>query len=78
MNIENNPFFVGATKWGKAASANSNTSFSAKQAQFAKDTIQEGLTSGHKLLDVVRAIVSASLSRTMHKHGFADGVSRSY
>lgn len=57
MNIENNPFFTGPAKWGKVSQPTTSLSFSARQAQFAKDTIQEGLTSGHKLLDVVRAIV---------------------
>jgi hypothetical protein len=34
------------------------STFSSKQADLAKTTIQEGLNSGHKLFDIVRALVS--------------------
>ena len=33
------------------------SSFSSRQADLAKTTIQEGLNSGHKLFDIVRALV---------------------
>jgi hypothetical protein len=36
------------------------STFSSKQADFAKTTIQEGLNSGHKLFDIVRALVRLS------------------
>lgn len=43
------------------------STFSSKQADLAKTTIQEGLNSGHKLFDIVRALVSFSLFRPLRR-----------
>ena len=59
--ISDNPFLRHTSeKWGKPIIQPANMSFSAQQAELCKELIQEGLTSGHKLLDVVRAIVCPS------------------
>lgn len=57
--VNDNPFLrPSSEKWGKPTiTLPTNMSFSAQQAELAKELIQEGLTTGHKLLDVVRATV---------------------
>lgn len=65
MCTDFNPFITSqpgyAGKFAKSVPTAGNLSFSATQANFAKEAIQEGLTTGHKLLDVVRAIVGRPL-----------------